>query len=175
MRLSRTTRAVLGLALAATGLGLVAAPALARSIAGRSALTAAPAISSITISGFPKPATPVIKVTGTGFGTRPANGVPASMLSNCKTVVKPTGEDYGKSALWLLDGSASGGLHGAWQFGANFTSTVGDCGGVTIDSWTRTRVVFKLGLAYALQRQGLKAGNTVCVSIKGVPGCLKLR
>jgi hypothetical protein len=175
MSLSRTTRAILGLALAAACLGLLAVPALARPAAAHSVQTAAPAISSITISGFPKPATPTIKVTGTGFGSRPTNGVPASLLSNCKTPLKPTGLDYGTSGLWLLDGSAAAGLHGAFQFGANFTSSVGDCGGVTIESWTGTKVVFTLGFAYQQQRPGLTAGNTVCVSVKGVPGCLKLR
>jgi hypothetical protein len=67
-----------------------------------------------------------------------------------------------------------GWLYGARQFGANFTSRNGNCSGVIIDTWTSTKVVFGLGSAYTVQPRGLKSGDTLCISAKGVPGRLKL-
>jgi hypothetical protein len=125
-----------------------------------STATATPVISSITVSGYPKPAAPAITVTGTGFGARPANGISPATLSNCGGFVNPTGLDYGKSDLWLLDGSASAGLYGAWQFGANFTSANGNCGGVIIYRWTNHKIVFGLGSAYPARPFGLQSGDT---------------
>lgn len=180
MNLSRTARAITGSSKAALGLasavvcvGLLAAPALATT-ATPLYPHGTPVISSITISGYPKPATPTITVTGTGFGARPANGISPATLTNCGGFANPTGLDYGKSTLWLLDGSASAGLYGAWQFGANFTGTNGNCGGVIIYRWTNHKVVFGLGSAYMVQPPGLQSGDTVCVSVDGVPGCLTL-
>jgi hypothetical protein len=90
------------------------------------------------------------------------------------TVLNPSGLDYAKPNRWLLDGSASARLYGAGQFGANLTSRNGNRDGVITDTWTNTKVAYGSGSVYMVQPPGLKSGDIVCVSVKGVPGCLKL-
>jgi hypothetical protein len=58
--------------------------------------------------------------------------------------------------------------------GANFTPATGNCSGLLIQSWTRNKVVFKVGSRYAGDGVSLTSGDTVCVSVKGVPGCTTL-
>jgi hypothetical protein len=131
-------------------------------------------ISSITVSGYPLPATPTVTVSGSGFGSAPAHGIAPSSLSNCGG--SGTGLDYGPSTLWLLDASHSSGpgLLNSFQEGAYFTKKVGNCGGIDISSWTTTQVQFTLGSRYAAGPNSLTSGDDVCVEIKGVPGCIKL-
>jgi hypothetical protein len=131
---------------------------------------------SIVITGYPLPSTPTITVEGSGFGAEPTGGTPPSQFANCDFNPAFTGLDYGKSAVWLLDGSHSAGLYGAFQEGANFSADNGNCGGVIISHWSSNKVVFGLGSDYtdAGSGVGLTSGDTVCVSIKGVPGCIKL-
>ncbi len=136
--------------------------------------SAVPAISSITVTGYPKPAAPTFTVQGSGFGSVPTNGIAPSALANCGPGWAGTGLDYGTSNLWMLDTAQSVGLDGAWQDGANFTSTNGNCEGVVIQSWTPTQIVFGLSSTYESFSWGLASGNTVCVEVKGVPGCLTL-
>jgi hypothetical protein len=143
-------------------------------VAGPATTNVTRAISSISIKGFPLPATPTITVTGKSFGKAPTKGTSPSTFANCGG--SGTGFDYGPSKLWLLDASRSSGagLLGAFQEGANATKTYGDCGGIIISSWSSTQVVFTLGSGYAAGSTSLKAGDEVCVEIKGLPGCTKL-
>jgi hypothetical protein len=159
-----------GLAATLTATGLLAGPAFASAFTG----PAVPSISSITVSGYPQPATPTVTVSGSGFGAAPS-GVSPATLANCEYNNTLTGRDYGKSNLWLLDASRSAGLYRAFQEGANFSATNGNCGGIIIDSWTSREVQFTLGTGYQSPLSpGLQSGDTVCVEIKGVPGCLTL-
>jgi hypothetical protein len=164
-------RAKMAAGLAATGilLGFVAVPAL-----GAAIRSTVPSISSITVTGYPKPAIPTFTIRGSGFGSAPTDGIVPSKLDNCGPGWAGSGLDYGRSNLWMLDTAQSVGLHGAWQDGADFTTTNGNCEGVVIQSWTATEIVFGLASTYETNSWGLTAGNTVCVSVKGVPGCLKL-
>ena len=136
--------------------------------------SAVPTISSITVTGYPKPGAPTFTIQGSGFGSAPTNGIAPSTLANCGPGWAGTGLDYGTSTLWMLDTAQSVGLDGAWQDGANFTSTNGNCEGVVIQSWTPTQIVFGLSSTYEAFSWGLASGNTVCVEVKGVPGCLTL-
>jgi len=136
-----------------------------------------PSISSLSVTGYPLPATPTITVTGSDFGGRPSGGKSPARLANCDGT--GTGLDYLNSQLNLIDASRSGGLYGAFEEGARFNNTVGNCGGVIISSWTPTQVSFTLGSRYVTDGtiaggHALESGDTVCVSIKDVPACLQL-
>ncbi len=132
-----------------------------------------PTVSTISIpaSGYPLPAHPVITVTGSGFGAKPAGGVSPSQLTNCGS---GTGLDFPNSQLWLLDASRSGGLSGAFEEGELFTPTTGNCGGIVLKLWTATKVVFTLGSRYAADGHSLEPGDVVCVDVKSVPACTML-
>jgi hypothetical protein len=159
-------------AVVATAVPLVAVTA---SPAAATAQPAVPVISSLSISGYPKPAVPTITVQGSGFGSAPENGIVPSTLPNCGSGWSGTGLDYGKSTLWLLDASQSFGLYGAWQDGADLGTYSGNCEGVVIQKWTSTQIIFGLGSRYpAIPGTSLTSGNTVCVQVKGVTGCLQL-
>ena len=102
----------------------------------------------------------------------PTGGVSPSTLSNCGS---GTGRDYPNSQLWALDAlPRSGGLSGAFQEGELFTSTVGNCGGDVIHSWTATKAVFSFGSRYTSDPHKFQSGDVVCVDIKSVPACTKL-
>ena len=88
-------------------------------VAGPATTNVTRVISSISIKGFPLPATPTITVNGKSFGKAPTKGTSPSVFANCGG--SGTGLDYGPSKLWLLDASRSSGagLLGAFQEGAN--------------------------------------------------------
>jgi hypothetical protein len=169
--------AAIALAVAVVAACLLATPALAHAgapAAKPSITSVVPSISSITVTGYPHPATPTITVAGSGFGSAPTGGIAPSALGGCGPAWSGTGMDYGRSNLWLLDTAQSVGLYGAWQNGANFSHNAGNCEGVVIDTWTTTKVVFGFGSTYGSHSWGLSSGNTVCVEVRGVPGCLTL-
>jgi hypothetical protein len=166
----RRSKAAAGLLVAGIVLGLAAAPALASAMRA----TTVPNISSITVTGYPKPATPTFTVLGSGFGSRPGNGIAPSKLPGCGRAWAGTGLDYGASNLWMLDTVQSAGRSRAWQAGANVTGAKGNCVGVVIRAWTRSEIVFGLGSTYGKFSLGLASGNTACVEIKGALGCLTL-
>lgn len=155
------------------GLAALAATAGGIGIAGAVVpATAAPTVSSISITGYPLPATPTITVNGSNFGsTAPTNGVSPVTLTDCGS---GTGFDYPKGELWLLDGSRSGGLSGAFQEGEYFGHHEGNCGGIVISSWTASEIKFTLGSRYATDGHSLQAGDTVCIDVKEVPACTVL-
>jgi hypothetical protein len=142
------------------------------------AASVVPVISGITITGYPLPSTPTVTVTGSGFGQAPRNGVSPVTLTGtgCNADLEETdGLDYGTSNIWLLDASKTAGLFGAMQFGANFTKVDGNCAGVVIESWSSSQVVFTLGNDYRVAKVSMAAKDSVCVEIKGVPGCTTLQ
>lgn len=129
-----------------------------------------PSISSVSVTGYGGSA-PIASVVidGANFGNAPTNGVDPGSLSDCYGNPSVYGDDYGKSTLWLLDASHAVGLYGAAQFGANFTRTNGNCGGVRITSYTANQIHF------TMKENGenvIEPGDTVCVEVRGVPGCL---
>lgn len=130
-------------------------------------------VSSISVTGYPKPAQPTVTVTGVGFGAAPTGGVSPSRLSNCHS---GTGLDYGPSKLWFLDATQQSGpgLVGAFQEGANQSRSYGNCGGIVIESWSSTKAVFTFGSRYASDPAGLQPGDPVCVSVKGAIACTRL-
>jgi hypothetical protein len=166
-KLARYGAAAAVLATAAAVSGLLALPAFSQPLT--------PSISSITITGYPQPLTPVVVVAGSGFGFAPTWRISPSALADCRPFGHLTGYDFGTSAIWLLDASHSAGLYGAFQEGANFSGANGNCGGVIIETWTPNKVVFTLGSGYQIPGSpGLQSGDSVCVEIKGVPGCSTL-
>ena len=131
--------------------------------------TPTPSITSVKVSGYPL--SPVVTIHGSNFGASPSGGKQVSSLGCGATA---TGVDYPNSGLWLLDGSRSGGLHGAFQEGSLFTATAGNCGGDIITQWTSTKVIFHFGSRYLADSWHLQAGDKVCVAVKDVPACLTL-
>jgi hypothetical protein len=146
-----------------TGVMWVALAALA------SASTASAAkITKVTFSGTS--AAPVITVTGSGFGTRPAKdpeGSPAKASAGCRSQPlegnRNDGSDYGPSGLGLGWGTSRGSGYNA---GVDVPHKYLDCIGVEIRSYTSTKVVFSLGCQYVLYSPA-KAHENFLVQVHG--------
>ena len=136
---------------------------------------AAPSISSVVFTG--SQAQPVITITGTGFGTRPASNPSYAppALTHPLCPVKPAlplpryGLDYGTS-LYLLDTSQ----HPAWAAGRYRPGARElDCIGLLIARYTPTTIEVRLGAAYPEVRgypahYALASGDAYVVSVAGV-------
>lgn len=153
------------------GVAMASALSLAIGVQAALAVTPAPTVSSVSVTGYPLPASPTVTVSGSNFGPAPTRGVSPARLSNCGS---GTGLDYPGSQLWLLDASRGGGLSGAFEEGELFNSTTGNCGGIIIQSWSSTQATFTLGSRYATDGHSLESGDTVCVDVKQVPACTVL-
>lgn len=108
--------------------------------------TPPPKISALKVTG--KPASPVVTVTGKGFGTAPAPD--PSVSTSC-----PTGNyTYAPGQLQFI-------LTGEWTAGET-----GDCIGLVIKTWTATKVVLSFGDDYHYF-QPVEAGDPVSIEVKG--------
>ena len=115
------------------------------------AYSPAPTISSVAISGGL--ATPTVTVTGSGFGAEDDLGSPVPAYCG------NTGFDYDNN-LYLLDGWGAG--QGSGPFG--------DCTGVSITSYSNTRVTFTFGSGYGTgnnQYGVLSSGDSFQMNVLG--------
>ncbi len=120
---------------------------------GASTLASAPVpvVKAVTFSGS-GPAEQVT-VTGSNFGT----GQPVPNPTTPLTCVEgDTSHTFGSAALYFLDSS------GGWGAGQT-----GDCLGLTIASWTKTKVVIGFGAFYA-DVPPVANGNSFTLGILGV-------
>jgi hypothetical protein len=113
---------------------------------GTASATPPPKITALRVTG--KPASPVVTVTGKGFGTPPAPD--PSTSTSC-----PTGNyTYAPGQLQFI-------LTGEWTAGET-----GDCVGLVIKTWTATKVVLSFGADYHYF-QPVEAGDAVSIEVKG--------
>ncbi len=133
----------------------------------QSALAASPAVVAITGVAFSgTTASPTVTLTGTGFGTKPTNGVAVSALKNCPGGPY-TGTDYPNAELAFSDPTTVG---NPWSSGASNGHT-GACIGVFVSSWSGKKIVFTFGSAYANGGGGgyvLTDGDPYVVAVKGI-------
>jgi len=115
-------------------------------------------------------AAPVITVTGTGFGTKPAedpSGSPARATAGCRSQRlagnKKDGFDYGPTGLSIGWGISP---PSGYNAGADVAGRYLDCIGVEIESYTPTKVVFSLGCQYALYSPA-RAQEDFLVQVRG--------
>lgn len=125
-------------------------------------------ITKVTFTGTA--AAPVITVTGTGFGTRPAadpNTSPARASVGCRRQPlagnKKDGSDYGPTGLGLGWGTSP---PSGYNAGVNVPGHYLDCIGIEIRSYTPTKIVFTLGCQYALYSPA-KAHENFLVQVQG--------
>ena len=118
------------------------------------AAAAFPNISAVSFAGaggHGQPS-PTVTVRGSDFGTEPA-GTP-------DTACGGTGDIFGKQ-FYFVDSTRR------WQAGASYRTNT-NCIGITVQSWTTTRVIFKFGSEYncCFPSWTLKNGDNFAVVLK---------
>ncbi len=153
--LRRPAAAVLAIA-ATAAFALITVPALAASAARASAPR--PSIASVSFSGTHGPggASPTITITGAQFGATAPTGT-SDNTTSCGQYTA-NGKVYG-GKLYFADDA---------NFEAGFSNSGGaDCVGITVVSWSPTKVVLKFGNAYGtFDHWFLTNGDGYAISVK---------
>lgn len=151
----RAAAAVLAAAVT-TALALATVPAFAASAALASAQR--PDISSVSFTGTSGPgvASPTITITGSRFGATPPSGTSDNSTS-CGPYTA-NGKVYGNKLYFADDAN----------FEAGFSNSSGaDCVGISVVSWSSTKVVLQFGNAYGtFDHWYLSNGDGYAISIK---------
>ena len=125
-------------------------------------------ITSVTLKAKSSPSkSPVVKVFGSGFGTRPTAYSAAE--TSCGAYGKKNGSWFGEQSenhLWFLDHNAIPPFE--WVAGIGTEPGNGSCVGIKLKSWTETEVVFKFGIAYgSFSDWSVYKGNEFTVAVAG--------
>lgn len=123
---------------------------------------AGPAISSIVFSGSVR--APTVTISGHGLGALPTGSQPPTSSSACRAEHAPgdQGDNYG-DRLFFLDHSTglAGGLSGPYGGDPDVVS----CVGLIVESFSSTRVVYRLGSDYAKHPYSVSAGDRVLIVV----------
>ena len=148
-------------AVVATGLAMTAGvaqasphPAVAAAAVTRPSITAA---SFTGYYGTGAPASPTVTLTGTNFGTTAPAGA-SDNTTSCGTYTA-NGQVYGSQLYFVDDNNFEAGYS---------TVNSADCVGISVVSWSDTKVVLKFGNAYGtFAHWYLSNGDGYALSING--------